>query len=68
MGPAGDGYGSEYHLHRTSPTTRSFPGEIRADARILKKAYLGRRKTEDVRSLLAAYVADEALLGNIDEG
>jgi hypothetical protein len=53
---------------RLVQTTRNFPGEIRADARALKNAYLRNRRTGDVRGILAAYVADEALLGSIDNG
>jgi hypothetical protein len=53
---------------RLVQTTRSFAGAIRADARTLKAAYIRSRRVGDVRGVLAAYVADEALLGNIDDG
>lgn len=49
-------------------TTR-YPGTVAADARTLLKAYAQQaRAGRDVRGILAAYVADEALLGTPDVG
>jgi hypothetical protein len=46
-------------------TTRSFPDHIRAHARSLRRLYdrMRRRRGGDVRSVLAAYVAEKYLLG-----
>lgn len=49
-------------------TTRDYPGQIRVDARSLARAYLKDRMAGDVRGILAAYVADKAVLGQIADG
>jgi hypothetical protein len=43
--------------------TRSFPALIRRDARRLLRYYRRYRKRDDVRGILAAYAADQCLLG-----
>jgi hypothetical protein len=49
-------------------TTTNYPGAIKADAARLRQGYFRERSKRDVRGLLGAYVADEALLGTPDEG
>ena len=43
--------------------TRAFPKLVRADASKLLKALRKARRGDDVRGVLAAYVADQYLLG-----
>jgi hypothetical protein len=53
-----------YRSGRLRDVTRRFPKQVRADARLLWRALPGyRRQHLDVRGLLAAYQADNYLLG-----
>lgn len=51
-----------YAAGRMTDVTRSYPAVVRADAGRLWKAYLGER-AGDVRGVLAAWMADQYLLG-----
>lgn len=49
--------------------TRRYPGFVRRDASRLWRAYLAtRRKREDVRGILGAYLAEKVLLGEARDG
>jgi hypothetical protein len=56
-----------YKRGRLLDVTRTFPREVERDAAQLWRDYLRLRRTE-ARGLLAAWVADQALLGRADEG
>jgi subtilisin-like proprotein convertase family protein len=56
-----------YRHGRLVDVTRSFPGLVRADAANAWRAYLSLRRT-DPRGALAAWLADQCLLGRQDEG
>jgi hypothetical protein len=47
----------------TVDVTRAFPGVIRADAKLRLRDLRKAKRRDDVRGVLAAYVADEYLLG-----
>jgi len=53
---------------RTVDVTRSFPKVVRADAASRLKDLRKARRGDDIRGLLAAYVADEYLLGRGSTG
>jgi hypothetical protein len=57
----------QYQRGRLVDTTRSFPGQIGTDAARWWSRYLATRrsaKDDDVRGILAAWAADESLLGD----
>jgi hypothetical protein len=53
---------------RLRNVTQLFPGQVALDAQQLWSAYLEHRRKDDVRGVLAAWLADEYLLGREDEG
>jgi subtilisin-like proprotein convertase family protein len=60
----------QYRSGRLVDATRQFPAEVEADAARQWKDYLAARKdrSADVRGVLAAWLADEYLLGRGDAG
>jgi hypothetical protein len=56
-----------YDRGRLLDVTRTFPREVERDAALLWRDYLRVRRTE-ARGLLAAWLADQALLGRADDG
>jgi hypothetical protein len=60
---------STFRAGRLADLTRFFPGQIRADAASLWRTYLKQRDEKDVdmRAYVAAYVADQFLLGRSAE-
>jgi len=54
---------------RFGDVTRSFPGQVELDSKGLWRLYEDvRRERTDVRGVLAAWLADECLLGRAEEG
>jgi hypothetical protein len=53
---------------RVLDVTRAFPGLVGHDAKDLWRTYLERRDKGDVRGILAAWLADEYLLGRAQQG
>jgi hypothetical protein len=58
----------DFDTGRLRDVTRLFPGQVELDAKGLWRTYLEHRRTDDVRGVLAAWVADQFLLGRGDEG
>jgi hypothetical protein len=56
-----------YDAGRMLDVTRRFPREIERDARQLWRLYLKERR-RDVRGILAAWLADQMMLGRVTEG
>ena len=57
-----------YDKGRLRDVTRRFPGAIARDAAAQFREYLRPQAKSDARGILAAYVADEALLGHPERG
>ena len=57
-----------YYRGRLRDVTRRFPGAIAGDAAAQLRVYRTPQARSDARGVLAAYVADEALLGHPDRG
>ena len=53
----------DWRDHGFADVTRNFPGRVRADLAAIRKALPRARRDGDPRGLVAAYVADEYLLG-----
>jgi hypothetical protein len=53
---------------RLRDVTRLFPGQVELDAKGLWRTYLEHGRKDDVRGVLAAWQADQYLLGRDDEG
>jgi hypothetical protein len=53
---------------RLLDVTSRFPGQVELDANVLWRTYLERRRKGDVRGVLAAWIADQYLLGLDDSG
>jgi hypothetical protein len=53
---------------RLRDVTRLFPGQVELDAKRLWRAYLDHTGADDVRGVLAAWQADQYLLGSEDAG
>lgn len=68
------GFPLQVHDYRRTPrvelvdVTRSFPGQVREDAAMHLRALRRAGRRDDVRGLLAAYVADQHLLGRARTG
>ena len=58
----------EFDGGRLRDVTRLFPGQVELDAKRLWRIYLEHRRNEDVRGVLAAWQADQYLLGREDAG
>ena len=58
----------EFDGGRLRDVTRLFPGQVELDAKRLWRTYLEHRRTDDVRGVLAAWQADQYLLGREDAG
>jgi len=58
----------EFDSGRLRDVTRLFPGQVELDAKRLWRWYLDSRRTGDVRGILAAWVADQYVLGRGAEG
>jgi hypothetical protein len=58
----------EFDGGRLRDVTRLFPGQVELDAKRLWRTYLEHRRTDDVRGVLAAWQADQYLLGREDTG
>ncbi len=57
-----------YKAGRLSDVTRSFPALVRADAKRQLRLYRRARRHRDVRGVVAAYTADQYLLGKRSTG
>jgi hypothetical protein len=58
----------EFDGGRLHDVTRLFPGQVELDAKRLWRTYLEHRRKDDVRGVLAAWQADQYLLGREDNG
>jgi hypothetical protein len=58
----------EFDSGRLRDVTRLFPGQVDLDAKRLWRTYLEHRRNDDVRGVLAAWQADQYLLGREDTG
>jgi hypothetical protein len=58
----------EFDGGRLRDATLLFPGQVELDAKRLWRTYLEHRRTDDVRGVLAAWQADQYLLGREDAG
>ena len=58
----------ELDAGRLRDVTRLFPGQVELDAKRLWRTYLEHRRRDDVRGVLAAWQADQYLLGREDAG
>ena len=58
----------EFDAGRLRDVTQLFPGQVALDAKQLWGAYLEHRRKDDVRGVLAAWQADQYLLGRDDAG
>ncbi|HEU0303487.1 MAG TPA: hypothetical protein VFR32_02795 [Gaiellaceae bacterium] len=58
----------EFDRGRLRDVTRRFPARVEADAQAHWRDYLRRRRSGDVRGVLAAWLADQYLLGREDAG
>lgn len=58
----------QFDRGRLRDATRSFPGRVEADAAAHWREHLRRRREGDVRGVLAAWQADQYLLGREDDG
>ncbi|MGH3017134.1 MAG: hypothetical protein ACRDLU_02025 [Gaiellaceae bacterium] len=58
----------QFDSGRLRDVTRLFPGQVELDAKGLWRTYLEHTRNDDVRGVLAAWQADQYLLGREDEG
>ena len=58
----------DFDAGRLRDVTPLFPGQVELDAQGLWRTYLEHRRTDDVRGVLAAWQADQYLLGRQDKG
>lgn len=58
----------EFGRGRLRDVTRLFPAQVEADAKRLWRQYLANRRSSDMRGVLAAWQADQYLLGREAEG
>lgn len=58
----------EFDAGRLRNVSRLFPGRVELDAKRLWRTYVEHRRTDDVRGVLAAWQADQYLLGREDAG
>jgi hypothetical protein len=58
----------QFDRGRLVDVTREFPGQIDVNASSLWSSYLSLRRTRDVRGVLAAWMADQYLLGREQAG